>query len=693
MSVNRDLVQLINKEIWDNDDYENEMYYEIMCKKCNNLDYYFERHKVINPLDKIYIAQEWMDFEIVKRELSTLSLTEYQKNKLEELKSKNNAWFETLNIEILDEKYSFLDKYLDFLTTDLRTQQLLLSLNDEELILFSKMVEKLSKETSNPIPYICRFLDLVGTSITAPLKSLPSYDGKKMFSKKSSNFKLISETAKNEDLTEKDIELLLYIFTNNNFEINVNSISELRHFEDNLLSFVNESINTLKEKKEYATQEIENIKSLLLLRSYGISLDYALSLLKKFNLNGINISSFNEIYIEMYKSIANIANENNVNKLFEIYDEINKNCDFNLDYMTVTLFENGMRDIFLKHLNDSTFKCNTDDYVLEDGVKIFDAGTDFKIILTSVGAYQPELATQSNYSTYWNNNSIRSHGICCSLISNSNLSTASIRNICLGFSNFEDGTLLLSSPSDLNSTPISRQVNIQDHPAAFMNVNSLIDNTRSDYNELVFERRNLSQVHQYYKKNPDYIVMFEELDDINSKVDEETKKLLSEQERIKRISIQAAKDFGIPIVKVNREKCAISESRKINKMVEDFYETHDPALLNRIVINYENNRMGLRYPHDYLREKYFPKERINGILNKLIEEINNIEDSQLKIDNSNTLRNVITLEYNKFKTSQISSLLHHSQEPGINFENITNLLQTTLLVEKKIAVEAKNENK
>lgn len=34
-------------------------------------------------------------------------------------------------------------------------------------------------------------------------------------------------------------------------------------------------------------------------------------------------------------------------------------------------------------------------------------------------------------------------------------------------------------------------------------------------------------------------------------------------------------------------------------MVEEFYQTHNPALLTRIVVDFENNRMGLRYPHNY----------------------------------------------------------------------------------------------
>ena len=242
--------------------------------------------------------------------------------------------------------------------------------------------------------------------------------------------------------------------------------------------------------------------------------------------------------------------------------------------------------------------------------------------------------------------------------------------------------LLLSESNDLNSTPTSRQINSQDHFGEFMSANSLIDNTRSDYNELVFERRDLSSTRGHYKKNPDYVVMFEELidNDVNNQeLDEETKQLLSEQERIKGISLKAAQDFDIPIVKINREKCAVSELFKINKMVEEFYQTHNPALLTRIVVDFENNRMGLRYPHNYLREKYFSKAIINKLLAEIINDINSIEDVQLKTMNIETLKNSILNE--KHKIEQSENFIKHSQELGIDCDSLTEMIDNSLVSE------------
>lgn len=680
MRIDYDLIEKINDEIYDNDDFYNEEYYQVLCKKAKNLQQYISKYNITDPLTKVILGQEWMDYDLVKEELKKISLSESQFKRFKKIKSNNNDWYETMNPLMLDDKYSFLDKYMDFITTDIRIQQLILSLDDNSLNLFSKMYEKIDKETSNAIPYISRILGLIGASVTASLMTFQNYNGG-MFRKKNQSFSNLSLAFQNEQLTEHDLDLLIFIFSNNNFDFNVNSISDLRGFENELLDFVNESMNNFKNQSGYSPDDINNIKSTILMRSFGIQLDYAKSILKKFNLNGIEFDKDNN-YISMYRSIYNVVNETDVNKLFTIYDNISNNCEFSLDYMTISLFENGMRDIFLRHLTSSTFKCDGNNYEIQDGVKIFDAGTDFKVILTSVGSYKPEMETQLNYSQYWNSNSIRSHGNCCSLIANNNLSTATIRNICLGFSNFEDGMLLLSGSNDLNSTPTSRQINSQDHFGKFMSANSLIDNTRSDYNELVFERRDLSSTREHYKKNPDYVVMFEELidNDVNNQeLDEETKQLLSEQERIKGISLKAAQDFNISIVKINREKCAVSELFKINKMVEEFYQTHNPALLTRIVVDFENNRMGLRYPHNYLREKYFSKAIINKLLAEIINDINAIEDIQLKTMNMETLKNSILNE--KHKIEQSENFIKHSQELGIDCDSLTEMIDNSLISE------------
>ena len=40
MRIDYDLIEKINDEIYDNDDYYNEEYYQVLCKKAKNLQQY-----------------------------------------------------------------------------------------------------------------------------------------------------------------------------------------------------------------------------------------------------------------------------------------------------------------------------------------------------------------------------------------------------------------------------------------------------------------------------------------------------------------------------------------------------------------------------------------------------------------------------------------------------------------------------
>lgn len=177
MRIDYDLIEKINDEIYDNDDFYNEEYYQVLCKKAKNLQQYISKYNITDPLTKVILGQEWMDYDLVKEELKKISLSESQFKRFKKIKSNNNDWYETMNPLMLDDKYYFLDKYMDFITTDIRIQQLILSLDDNSLNLFSKMYEKIDKETSNAIPYISRILGLIGTSVTASLMTFQNYNG------------------------------------------------------------------------------------------------------------------------------------------------------------------------------------------------------------------------------------------------------------------------------------------------------------------------------------------------------------------------------------------------------------------------------------------------------------------------------------------------------------------------------------
>lgn len=288
--------------------------------------------------------------------------------------------------------------------------------------------------------------------------------------------------------------------------------------------------------------------------------------------------------------------------------------------------------------------------------------------MTAVGAYQDNFSDKENYSTYWNSKKIMAHTSSCSLIANNNLTTAKISNICLGFSNFEEEMFYGGSNKDMASDN-QYHVMAPQLVSTLSNPEEFINSTRGQYNELVYERRDLGNG-EFYKKNPDFIVFFEEFDDLDNMDMEnpEVKSILNDEKRKWKESLKAAKNFGVPIVKINRERCAKAESEKIEQCFQKYLKTHDTSLLSGIITNFENNRTGTR-GHSYLTEKYFSSETLQYMLNQISSSLEKIKDEKMKKHSIQIITNLLEQE----KENIMNSLTINDYGNGISRTNATNL--------------------
>lgn len=80
-----------------------------------------------------------------------------------------------------------------------------------------------------------------------------------------------------------------------------------------------------------------------------------------------------------------------------------------------------------------------------------------------------------------------------------------------------------------------------------------------------------------------------------------------------------------------------------------------------------------------MRKKYFSKAIINKLLAEIINDINAIEDIQLKTMNMETLKNSILNE--KHKIEQSENFIKHSQELGIDCDSLTEMIDNSLISE------------
>ena len=114
--------------------------------------------QIDNLYDKIAIAQKCYDFNMVNQLIINVEneLSNYSKNKLTELLKKNKDIYNTLHFGLLDERFKFLDKYLDLITTDPQLQLQIVGLNDNRLRLFEKMLQYSHILTSYPVSIITK---------------------------------------------------------------------------------------------------------------------------------------------------------------------------------------------------------------------------------------------------------------------------------------------------------------------------------------------------------------------------------------------------------------------------------------------------------------------------------------------------------------------------------------------------------
>ena len=651
-------------------------YYGVKIFVYKNIDAYLEQLSDIK--DKIYLAQWCNNFSKVQELINSLTLTDYQKNKYFILKSKNDEIDETINFRILDEKYSFLDNIMDMLTTDIDIQDRILSLSDSRLKLFKKMYYRLQQMTDYYNPYITSILQTIGyvTSDLNEKNRVNNYEGLLLDIEKAINNDL--------ELSDNDIDIMLYLCTSS-IRYNVPNLNEMKNFgKEGTLDFIETQKGIERAKDE---NNLNDLKFYILSTAYGIGLKKAQEICKKFNINNIEITNENKDTLEMYLAIYQIVNENDPFVLKELYDQFVKIMNPQKDFRRIVVFENDLRKAFASDLNRQVFKVDGKNFSLIDNVKIYDAGVDFKMIVTAIGSYQGNFEDKENYFNYWNSPKIRSHGNCCSLIGNSNLSMATVKNVIFGFSTMSDNMLLLSGISDINSTPDSKDFNTTKNKAQkYMNANDMLNNTRSDYNELVYERRDLSSNPKYYKKNPDYIVFIEEYENFeewvnkfkdNPKQLEYLQRQKQEQERQWNESLKAAKNFGIPIVKINREKVARSEYNKVNILVEQFISTLDPILLPNIINTFENSRVGNCGTHIPIRERYFSPTGMSIILEKIKSAINKVDDDYQRNNLHFCLYKALIEERNKVKSCKYGKR-NKGQTPGINFEKEISELEQVL---------------
>ena len=508
--------------------------------------------KVSDVLDKITLLEWTGHFDEAWKLIKEL---DFDEDKFWSLKKFNFELEKTIDIRVLNKKYSFLDKVLNVITADIDFQQKLISLDDRELNLFKKLMNDVPDKYF--LSFAECFLDNMGES---PFKdSMVRYD-------------LLNQSLP-DNLSDAEREALIFLY-NSRVSFDVQSYEELGFL--NLPEFWMEKLNQ--------ANDLDEIKEVLLSRC-GFDLKSACLLIKTYDIKDVNVSPS---VLETYNYILKVIESESVLELKELGFE-------EKSYKNYYLFERRLKEAFLENINQS----------LEFN------GDSFKLLVTVLGAYGRDREID-DYKDLWTRAKI-SPLMSCSLVSDDNLALAPVKTVILGFKEM-NRNLLNMKEQDLNSGVSENDLNQASKiPGNFQSSSSLIDETRSDYNELVFERYDDFKVVM-----PDYVLWFRD----NKKGYE--------------MALKAASDFDIPLIEIDPYKLGEKWSLEISQMVERLNDSNFESLALEIITKFLNNRNGLSLHREVLDE-FFSDERFEEIVRDLYEvcpdylmEILNKEISKMK---------------------------------------------------------------
>ena len=508
--------------------------------------------KVSDVLDKITLLEWTGHFDEAWKLIKEL---DFDEDKFWTLKKFNFELEKTIDIRVLNKKYSFLDKVLNVITADIDFQQKLISLDDRELNLFKKLMNDVPDKYF--LSFAEFFLDNMGES---PFKdSMVRYD-------------LLNQSLP-DNLSDAEREALIFLY-NSRVSFDVQSYEELEVL--NSPEFWMEKLNQ--------ANDLDEIKEVLLSRC-GFDLKSACLLIKTYDIKDVNVSPS---VLETYNYILKVIESESVLELKELGFE-------GKSFKNYYLFERRLKEAFLENINQS----------LEFN------GDSFKLLVTVLGAYGKDREID-DYKDLWTRAKI-SPLMSCSLVSDDNLALAPVKTVILGFKEM-NRNLLNMKEQDLNSGVSENDLNQASRiPGNFQSSSSLIDETRSDYNELVFERYDDFKVVM-----PDYVLWFRD----NKKGYE--------------MALKAASDFDIPLIEIDPYKLGEKWSLEISQMVERLNDSNFESLALEIITKFLNNRNGLSLHREVLDE-FFSDERFEEIVRDLYEvcpdylmEILNKEISKMK---------------------------------------------------------------
>lgn len=612
-------------------------------------------------MDNRFIESEF--FKVISKKICELEDIDYEffKTQASRLIKINREAFLTLDFKILHKRFYKLYEddsceKLFSISTYSYIQEKILKIGNPiidgkiDIELGNKRIELLTRMLSSSLKY----------KNGEKVSDWPVYYNKIIneYSKNPEKFDWIIKD--NLDLSNEEINLFTnHILGSHRFE--VKSINDLNNYEIIRNKFIDEN------KDAYFT---DRVKEALLEKVFGISLKSAKELIPYRTGVLTSPESFHPDIVEFMKTIDIILKETDVKVLRKTISTFKRKDK--LDEKEIINLRSMMKKAYLHEYNKSLYIPKSKPDEVLRGVKVYKAAGElgdkkFNLCIHALGAYFGSWGygrVFANFKKEWNRPEVTNHGICSSYIGNNNLGTAPTRTTILGFTNYEDGSLLLSGAEDIYSSNDSFDtMGDEDQKSTYLMPKDMIDYTRYSHNEMVFERKVGSE-----KRQPSYIVLTVEDYDkalrqfqLQEKIGRYTLigklAFMNKDKEADKVyyALKAAKDFNIPIVVVEYEKIAKNEYKKIHDKLDEFIEKRTftrneiKEYYHDILVDYANNHSGCRKYGSTIELRYFNEEHGQVIINTIKTKIEDMieKDPYQAIMLLDGLKNVMDLENEK----------------------------------------------
>lgn len=428
-------------------------------------------------------------------------------------------------------------------------------------------------------------------------------------------------------LEELDLAAFDRIITHKGNYLNITTADELNNIEGIIDSRIDEAAQN---------GDDEQWKNFTLLKKYNLSLDEAKILTQKYSYKIEDVETdryaSTKSFLTELKSIVSAETPEEFGRLLDAADDI--------PMQNYPDFQIEAQKMYTEAFNRELFNPKGSEYYLEDGVRIIDAGTDFKMLVRSEGAFSGK-KQDGNYAANWNRPLRINTSFSTSPISSNHLLYYGMTqyseeepSVTYGFADLDDNAVIENALGDdatvhrrkytLDTSSYKDFQNISPTTfdgcgQRFMSIDDIMDDSsRGIHAETVLSRFYLDEEGNEHRRQPSYIVYVKTGEDYHEDpMYEESKK--------------TARDFDIPVVMIDMRKVLNENRQKVEQRKAELEQDWSIDGVVDVVQTWANNSLlQLRSGASELVDEFFPEE-IDGenvMANFILTQMEKAPDSQ-----------------------------------------------------------------